>query len=186
MIIFCAAYPITASSLSSFPSAPLQSLLLRIMLNRNGYIFIHPDPKSKFYVIYIGLVLFEVLHQNSDLANEQRTDASKQRLCLVTDPSFTVTLPWALLAGTRANMAFCYRPYQRNRPVLFSLSLHPLLPSSFWVLCSIFSLLVESFFKGSASSWDPLVFSICVLVHIGFPQMTYSSVLGSSYFFLFF
>lgn len=41
----------------------------------------------------------------------------------------------------------CYSPYPRTWPVLSFLSLHPLLPSSFRVLCLVFHLSVESFLQ---------------------------------------
>lgn len=163
MIIFCAVYSITASSPSAFSSAPLQSLLLHIMLHITRYIFIHPDPKSKFYVICINLLLFNVLYQNSDSGNEQYASFSKHCFCSVTNLPFMLTQPHVLLAGTVANIDFLLQTVPKNTTYSLSsfltstasfffwgsvpgfpslvgvLSSKVLLPGSLWSCPSVFS-----------------------------------------------
>lgn len=142
MIIFCAVYSITASFPSSFSSAPLQSLLFHIMLHITRYVFIHPDPKSKFYVICINLLLFSVLYQNSDLGNEQYTNFSQHCLCSVTNLPFLLSQPHILLAGTVANMDFLLQTLPKN------------------TTCSLSSFLSSTasfFFSGSVPGFPSLV-----------------------------
>lgn len=118
--MFCAVYSITASSPSSFSSAPLQSLSLHIMHNGNRHIFIHPGPKVSF-VASISTLCCSVCCANIQSQQVSNVLTPAKGGFVRHSLSLLMTPPCALLAGTMANLAFLLHTLPKGRTCLLFL-----------------------------------------------------------------